>query len=196
MLIPTSRFRNINYILIIIVVCFIGVVIFGSNLLLPKFQELKDLNKRIEEKRNEIKYREEYFAKLTEVKNELEKYKEELSKIDSALPNDSFLPTLFSYLQKTIPQSGLVLKDLGSFTVSPSEKYPDIKEITLNLGVSGPYSSFKNFLSTLEKSTRMIEIESISFSNSQEQQAAVATTTITTTKDIFNFNLAIKAYSY
>lgn len=191
MLIPTSRFRNINYILIIIVVCFIGVVIFGSNLLLPKFQEFRNLSKKIEEKRNEIKYKQEYFANLTETKTELGKYQAELSKIDSALPNDSFLPTLFNYLQKTTSQSGLVLKNLGSFTVSSSEKYPGIKEITLNLGVSGPYPSFKNFLSTLEKSTRMIEIENISFSNSQERQTAT-----TTTEDIFNFNLAIKAYSY
>ena len=152
MLIPTSRFRNINYILIIIVACFIGVVIFGSNLLLPKFQELSNINKKIEEARNEIKYREEYFASLIEIKNELKKYEAELSKIDSALPSDSFVPTLFDYLQKTTSQSGLVLKDLGSFSVSASEKHPGIKEINLNIKAHGiTHVSIEDDTFTLKK---------------------------------------------
>jgi len=189
-----NRFKYLNYILVVIIVCFIGVIIFGSNFLLPKFQEFSGLRQRVEEKRNEIKYKQEYFSNLTETKTELKKYEAELSKIDSALPDDSFMPSLFNYLQKSSSQSGLVLKDMGTFNISQSEKAPNLKEITLSLGVSGPYSSFKSFLSNLEKSTRMIEVESVSFSASQEQQTLEEGKQ--KEKDVFNFNLILKVYSY
>jgi len=191
-----SRFKNANYILIIIVICFIGVLLFGGNLLLPKFQKYNELRKKVEEKRNEIKYSQEYFLKLTEVKTELKKYEVELAKIDSALPNDSFLPSVFNYLQKTTAQSGLVLKGMGSFSVVSSGKDPDIKEITLGLEVSGPYDSFKNFLSTLEKSARLIEVGNISFAGSGGKSTAEGEKTSEKEEEVFNFSLSIKVHSY
>jgi len=191
-----NRFKNANYILIVIIICFVGVLIFGGNLLLPKFQQYTELRKKVEEKRNEIKYSQEYFSKLTEVETELKKYEVELAKIDSALPNDSFLPSVFNYLQKTTAQSGLVLKDIGSFTVAPSDKDPKIKEIILGLEVSGPYESFKNFLSTLEKSTRLIEVENISFAGSEKKPTVEGEKTSEKEGDVFNFSLSIKVHSY
>ena len=60
---------------------------------------------------------------------------------------------------------------------------PEIRETGTNLVVAGSYSSFKNFLSTLEKTARMIELESISFSTLEEVGP-------------IDFNLRIKVYSY
>ena len=177
------RFKVLNSLPIIITVCFLLVLILGIGLLLPKYQDLKGIQRTIEEKKAEIQYKEKYFAEIGEIKTELEKYETELSKIDSALPQSPSLPSLFNFLQEASSQSGLVLKGISPFTVAPVGENSDIKETEFNLQLSGGYSSFKNFLSTLEKSARMIEIENISFSLPIEEE-------------LFTFNIRVKIFSY
>ncbi len=191
-----NGFRNKNYIPIIVIVCFAGVIILGWKLLFPKIQQFTELRNRIEEKRTEIKNNEEYYSVLAEIETEFKKYEAELSKIDSALPDNAFLPPVFNYLQRVSAQSGMVLKDLGSFNVASKEKGPNVKEITLGLGVSGPYDSFKSFLSTLEKSARLIEVESVSFSSPDKQSTTTGGAGKAKEEYIFNFNLSLKVHSY
>lgn len=180
--------KNVNNIMIIIAICSIGGIIFGGSLLLPKFQEFQTINKTLEGKRNEFKYREEYFLRLKDVEAQVNQYQTELAKIDVALPNDPSLPSLFDFFQKTTAQSGLVISDMGNFSVSNSSKYPGLKEVNLKLDVSGPYESLKNFFSVLEKSSRLIDIEGISFAAPKEGQSQQM--------GIFIFSLKIKVYSY
>lgn len=169
---------------IIIIVCFLISLGLGVGLLWPKYEEIKNLQKDIKERNQELQSKEEYLLSLNKTKNELEKYEEELAKIDSALPNDSSLSSLFNFIQKVSFQSGLVFEELGSFTTLSSKEASDIKESQIDLVVAGSYISLKNFISTLEKSARLIEIERISFSSPLEKEAP------------FIFNLTIKVYSY
>lgn len=177
------RFKFLKYLPIIITICFLLVLILGIGLLLPRYQDLKGIQKTVEEKKAEVQYKEKYFAEIGEIKTELEKYETELSKIDSALPQNSSLPSIFNFLQEASSQSGLVLKGISPFTVFSVGKDSNLKETKFNLQLSGDYSSFKNFLSTLEKSARMIEVENISFSLPIEGE-------------LFTFNIRVKIYSY
>ena len=165
-----------------LVSCFI-VAIMVALILWPRFAELKTTQKDVEGKTNELQMREEYISELNKIKAELEQYSSEVSKTVSALPADPSLPSLFNFLQESSSKSGLVLKTINPFLVSVSKNLPNFRETTFNIGVAGSYSAFKNFLSTLEKSARMIEVENISFSAS-------------TGKEPFDFNLQIKVYSY
>lgn len=174
--------------MIIVIVCSLGGTAFGATLLMPKFQELQDSNKMIEARKNEIEYRQEYFLKLTETSVKLKEYEMELSKIDTSLPDEPSIPSLFDFLQKTTSQSGMVLNDLGSFAVSPSSQHPGLKEINLRIDVSGPYSSFKTFLSVLEKTARLIDVSGISFSVSAEDQEKSG--------NVIDFSLSLKTHSY
>lgn len=185
-----SASKNISTIMIIIAVCSIGGIIFGGYLLVPKFQEFQAQNDLLESKRNELKYREEYFLKLQAVETQIKEYKPEIEKISVALPNDPSLPSLFDYLQRTCSQSGLVVNDMGNFTVSNSSKHAGLKEISIKIGVSGPYESLKAFISVLEKSSRLIDVEGVSFGvlDSQEQGGR--------SLDIFPFSISLKVYSY
>lgn len=158
-------------------------LIFGTVFLWPKFQDSKTLKKNIEEKKTELKLEEQYFSKLNQTNSELEKYGRELAIINSALPDTPSVPSLFNFLQKASSQSGMVLKGISPFIVSSSEMLPQLAETKFTLEVIGSYSSFKNFISTLEKSARLIEVENISFSSSAEGE-------------LFSFNLRIKVSSY
>jgi len=153
----------------------------------PKKEALNLSQKKVEEKMAEIQNNEEYFLNLSKISEELKNYTLNLSKIDFALPEDPELPLLFDFLQRSSSQSGLVLTDVNCLTLTSSvktEEYPsEIKETELKLTVSGPYSSFKNFLSILEKSARLIEIESLSFSTAPEEKS-------------IKFDLQIKVHSY
>ena len=178
-----NKFNLLNSIPIIIVTCLLFSLIFGAGFLWPQRQDLKELQKNIKEKKEEFQQQEQYFSTLSQIKKELEEYDEALSKINSALPDGPSLPSLFSFLQKASSQSGLISKAIGPFAISFPETSPSIKKIQFSLQVFGPYPSLKNFLSILENSARLIEVENISFSSPK-------------TGTLFTFNLGIVVNSY
>ena len=166
---------------IIIAISFYLTLALVILLILPKYQDLKLAKKDIEEKSGKIEYQKERFLNIKKASEELDKYSESLAKIDSALPAELSSPDLFNFLQKISAQNGLILKDVSLGT--SSQKLPKIKETHLNFTVFGFYSSFKNFLSSLEKSARLIEIEDIHFVAPLKEAP-------------ISFELKIKVYSY
>lgn len=170
--------RNYSY---LILICLFSSVLLFFLLIWPKYQSLSSLNKEISQKTSEFQSQEKYFQDLQKTSEELKKYQDSLSKIDSALPSDPSLPELFNFLQNFSSQSGLSLKKISPSSISPKE---ELKESRVDLTLSGDYPSFKNFLSVLEKSARMIELEKIFFSSPQKETES------------FDFNLTIKVYSY
>lgn len=160
-------------------------ILIAIFLLWPKYLKLANLEGQIKAKETELKFKAEYYQELSFLSEKLKReFPEELEKISSALPTNPSPPSLYQFLQKTASENGLILKSIGSFSISPSTALPGIKEITLSsLEFSGSYSSFKNFLSALEKNSRIIEVENISFSAPTEGE-------------MLDFKLTIKTHSY
>jgi len=160
------------------------------NFLVPQYRNLKELQSKIEEKKIELQMEKEYSSRLEKIAEELKKYEENLAKIDSALPPEPSLPSLFNFLQEEASEAGLVLERIfPPFTNSIKEELvkkgwdPELKETKVHFTVSGFYPSFKNFLSSLEKSARLMGVESVSFSTTGQ-------------KEPIDFYLKIKTYSY
>jgi Tfp pilus assembly protein PilO len=161
-------------------------------LVYPKYQSLYSLKSQALQKKEEYQNLEIYHQQLREIFEKLKNYQDSLSKIEFALPENPSLPEFFDFIQKLASLSGLSLSQISSSLVSeavskgelappPSEK--ELKEWKIALTLNGDYYSFKNFLSSLEKSARLVEINKISFSSSKE-------------KGIFDFNLDIKIRGY
>jgi type IV pilus assembly protein PilO len=147
-------------------------LIWGIFFVMPKNEDLNLLRQNIQEKRAELQSKESYLATLTQLSQKLHEYKDSLDKIDSAIPDSPELPALFSFLQRAASQSGLILTklDMTSAPVKSSSKSEiGVNEIRLNLILSGSYSAFKNFLYTLEKSSRLIEVESFVLTAEEKQ---------------------------
>ena len=172
----------INFTSLTTAVSFLIVIAAAVFVLWPGFQELKAVRADIERGGGELQSEREYLQMLDEIKVELEENKEEIAKVNTALPSDPSVPSLFSYLQRTASESGLILTEINPFSVSSPVILTDLKEITFSVKISGPYASAKNFISTVERSARMIEIESISLTPSEEGS--------------FGVDLRIKAFSY
>jgi len=180
---------------IFIAIFFLVISLIGVFLVWPKYQELKNFSEEIKAKETEFGYIENYFQKLNQLSQELEKYETQISKIDFALSSNSSLTllSLVNFLQSASSQNGLIFKELSSFSItSPkppagtptpeSQPLPKIKEISLGFEVSGSYFALKNFLRTIEKSAKLIEVENVSFSIEKE--------------GLSPFSLDIKTYSY
>jgi len=173
-----------------IIIGLILLLALGIAAVFPKYQNLNLLQLKVKEKEAEFQSEKEYFSNLDDISEKLKKYEESLSKINSALATEPRLPSLLNFLQTAASQSGLVLKKIAPTLPSPLREElvkegwsSEIRETGINLAVAGSYSSFKNFLSTLEKTARMAEVESISFSTVEEAGP-------------IDFNLRIKVYSY
>ena len=171
--------------LIIIAGCLVLTLILGLTLVWPEYQSFQTLQVNIEEKNIELQSKEEYFSQIAEVSLQLEQYESELAKIASALPLETSLSSLFNFLQSTAAQTGLVLEEITlSAITSPQKKKDSLKEIHVNLSMLGSYSALKDFLLTIEASSRIIEVESISFESPEDLT------------EPFTFIVEIKTYSY
>lgn len=154
-------------------------------LIWPKYQNLSLLRAEISQKMLELQSLQEYFGELKGLLEQLKEDQDSLSKIDSALPFNPSLSELFNFIQEASSQSGLFLKQVSLVKVSGEKEIKgEIKESKVDLTLSGDYSSLKNFISILEKSARIIEIERISFVSPKKE------------KENFDFYLTINVYSY
>ena len=155
-------------ILILIFAIFFSLAFF---VLWPSYTKVLSLKKEISVLKGEITEFEKYIENLEKNKKELEEKKNLFSKIESALPEKEDLPEILNYLQNTASASGLLLSDF-SFSVEKregTEEFPKpYQEIKINLSLLGDYPSLKNFVSKIEKSSRLFEIESIEFSVEKE----------------------------
>ena len=159
-------------------------------LLWPKYQNLQQLSLRVQAKEMELKSKEDYYSHLKQTSRLLEGYREGLSKINSALPRNPSLASLFDYFQKISSQTGLLLEKIGfesgsqPITQKEEQGLPSVKEMGLRLSLSGSYPDFKNFLSVIEKSARLFEVKNISFSVPTEEG------------EPFSFEVQIKTHRY
>lgn len=173
----------------IAVILFI-ILVLSFYLVLPKYEEFKGLLTKMGEKEAEFEGKNAYFIEVTRIHKELMLYKENLEKIDAALPQKFSLATVVNFLYKKSSESGLIFRSVSVNKASKVGADTGVKEINISLQVLGSYTSLEKFINSLENSARLIEGENISFSvtkptiqNPQPQQS-------------YPISLEIKVYSY
>jgi Tfp pilus assembly protein PilO len=174
-----------NPIFIIIIISFLAVVFIGIYFLFPRFQDLSIKRKEVATQQQQIAEDEKYFLDLETIRNKLKEYPEQLSLIDSVLFDNMTLAllSLFNFLEITSAETGLILTEIGSFTIVPAAEGKTLKGVEFNFQVMGSYASFKSFLDKLERSAKIIMIENLSFS-------------IPERGELFTFDLKVKTHSY
>lgn len=168
--------------LAVILIC--ASVVFGLFVVLPRYNSLKSEEAISQSKSTDLAARKSYYNNLTQINDELANYSDDLSKLNEALPKEVSAPATFDFFQKEAQVSGVVIKSFGDLKSGPSKDHPDLKEYNLTLSVSAPYSALKSFISTLEKSAHVLEVDTISFSSPSKKDSP------------FTAGLGIKFYSY
>jgi Tfp pilus assembly protein PilO len=174
---------------LIIFFIFLVIIGLGYTTLWPSYQKLESLQGLLEERKAELKNLEEYFSSLEKNLQNIKEYPDSLAIIDTALPSEPSVPSLFMFLQRKASENGLILRNIGQFSIAPKEEGKKLKEINITAELAGSYSSLKNFFSALEKTERIIDLEEFSLTSPTEK-------TPVGSEPIFNFNLKLKTYSY
>jgi len=177
---------------------FVAVVILalvGVFLLWPRWQKIAEVQQGLAGKMAELGDLERRNAKMVGYHDKLEKHGEDLAKIEFAIPPRDDFPAFFYLLQNICSQNGIVMTGISPSLLSPKnaseaaageeeqEDQEKLRVLSTGLSVSGSYEAFLNLLSALERSARLIEVPSVSFSSPEEG-------------DAFSFSLSLKAHSY
>jgi len=201
--------KKITFIPIIFFTCFL-IVLY---LVLPNYSAFLKLQEQIAKRQIEVKEKQEYISNIKKIKADIEKYQEFLDKIENSLPQDVSLPSLLNFFQEKAASSGLVMDNMAPDTESVSNpgttdgqeivQDEKIKETSFRLTVTGSFESFRNFILSLEKSSRLVEVQSISFdtsgSNQSNEQGGVVEVLSNESLEegsSFEFNVLVKVYSY
>ncbi len=144
---------------------------------LSKYSDFQNYRLELVEKRTTLEDQQEYFKDLNFFQAELKKYEPELTKINSSLPATPSAPAMLDYFQKVASQNGLIISDIDFQETILVLERPYLLKKEIAIIVESPYSSFRKFLSDIEKNSRLIQVESLSFSLPEKG-------------DIFTFNLA------
>jgi len=150
----------------------IALIIFTIILLVfflvwPEYKTLGELQTSLGRKIAEYNAQTGYYGEIEKTYLELQSRKDDIEKINEALPAAELDPTfgkLIYYLQGVADDNGLVAKNIFlSETNSTVAGAASIKNISFSMDLLGEYSSLEGFLIALEKSARIFEVESVSF---------------------------------
>lgn len=176
---------NIFKYLILPIILFIvsPVVIFW--ILLPIYNDVKltiDLKKQNESNLNDR-------LKLTSgLESLVSQYNQRLTDIDSfsrVIPEGQNIPELLVNLEALASENGLVFSGVN-FT--PKDlKSPGVKTLIMVVRVKGSYPAFKNYLVAMEKSLRIFDVMSFSFSGVSRGASNINVNNL-------DFNLVINTY--
>lgn len=175
-----------KYSIIIIAVGVTISIIIGAFLFWPKYQEFNGLQDELAEKNIELENQNKYMQKLLEIEGKKKEKQELVNKVNNALPIGSDIPSLLNFLQETSIRTGMGLEAVSWQELSSSnkEKKGRIKEYSISLELSGSYFAFNNFLFSLERSSRLIDVIESEFSISEEENEPIP------------FDIVLRVYSY
>jgi len=175
-----------KYSIIIIAAGIIISIIIGAFLFWPKYQEFNSLQNQFSQKKDQLENQNKYMQQLLAIERKIEEKQELVNKVNSALPIGPDIPSLLNFLQGISMETGMSLEGASWQELLPSreDKKEKFKEYSLNLEVSGSYFAFINFLYSLEKSSRLINVVESRFSVPSEENEPIP------------FDILLKVYSY
>jgi len=152
-------------------------------LVVPEYKTFGKLRTELAEKTAEFNAEYDYYSAIDRINLDLQGRQDDIKKIDDALPKDANLSGLVYLLQKTAKENGVMIRNLFLSKSAPSNAEANIsngvKDTVFSIDLLGNYESLKKFMVSLEKSSRVFEITSISFGSTSG-----------------NFSLQIKTHSY
>ena len=136
--------------------------LIGLFLSWPKYEDYKEKKKEVFFKQKELELQKNYQQKLLSDFEKLKRYSTQIEKVKLTFKPISLLSFL-QYLKELSQKEGVGLKGYN-FSFQKGKK-----EIFYDLTISTPYfDRFLSFLSALENSLQVIDIEKVSFSVSKQ----------------------------
>jgi len=188
-------FRSI--ITIIFLLATIGLFFFFIN---PIYKDIKDLKEKEKSYQEALSNSRELERITTSLRDSYQSFQaSDVKKLDTLLPDYVNNVQLAVEIEKLALSYGMFLKNVTHKLPQEeatgrqltreqlAEQRKDYSIFELSFNTEGAYNNFVNFLSDLEKSLRIVDIESISFSVAEALNALQVS-------DIYKYDLKIKTY--
>lgn len=143
-------------------------------LIQPKRAELTTNKASLEQLNRQSEQLEVDRKQLEELVMQLNTRKDDLSKLDEALPLDARITKVHILLEDLATRSGVVLASLGVVSApdqvvagdvgvleSPFKSPRQVQKIEANMSMTGTFDQFIAFIKSLERSARIVDISSI-----------------------------------
>jgi Tfp pilus assembly protein PilO len=174
---------------------------------MPEYRNFKNLQLDLGKRTAEYNAKYDYYASTDAIYFNLQSREEDLKKIDDALPTDSRLGKIIYFIQKTASENGVAIKSIflsKSSSGTNENKAGIINNIAFSTSVLSDYPSLQRFIIALEKSSRIFEVNTITFSSSPSTSTSTSSTSTPPTElnaeneghQTYDFNLTITTYSY
>ena len=164
-------------------------------LVVPEYRTFKSLQQDLGQKTAEFNAEYDYYNAIDATYFELQNHLEDVKKIDDALPVDSNLGRLVYALQKSGNENGIIINNIFLSKSASTGVGQGVKDLGLSVSLLGSYASLGDFIRSLEKSSKIFEISSISF-GAGSGGGSLGSQSQFQIQQIYSFNLEIKTYSY
>ncbi len=158
-----------------IILLLIAALVGGGYLVIkPKIDEYKNLRAHSELQRQNITNEQQYLAGLKRSVSAARSIDPEvLDKVDKALPREFSIPqTLVMINRASKANNTQVSGIIFSPESKSSRKKTELQSMQMTLNVSAPnYAALKNFINSLEKSLRLIDIQMLTVSEFNQEGA-------------------------
>ena len=160
----------------LIPVFFFAAFVAAVYLVMPQFKNYQTAKQKVARADVRLQELKSYVQQLEGVSGNLEKYKTEIAKIDSALPEDPSLSSVLNFFQQKASENGVTLVNVGlaqvpkkaiALSQTDSEKkelVSPLQEYKISITALATTPALENFLKTIENSARLIEVKSLSIS--------------------------------
>jgi len=178
---------------LIIIIILIGLsVVFSYFLALPQYNNLAELRSHVLDTQEELRNREEYISRLRGLSDGLRDHQPAVDKINYAFPEKADVPEVLVFLEQTASTNGLIIEEINvsakSKSASASTVSSKIREKELTVSLLGKVESLTSFLAEVERSARLLEIDSLSFEYLEGELDAA--------QEIFSFEVIFNVHSW
>jgi type IV pilus assembly protein PilO len=148
-----------------VIILIVGFMVFLS----PKQKEIKTLDAKIDEQNNKIATGQAKGAKLEILIKENEALMKRLDELKEQLPEEKEISSLLKQVSDLSTAAGLEIK---SWKPGQKKNHPSgiVAEIPVSVSVIGTYHDFANFLSSLTRLHRIVNVDNIQMGSAKMQQ--------------------------
>lgn len=164
--------------------------------LVPTYQKSNLLEEDLIQKQAEYDGQPTYYSGLIKTVSNVESKQDSLGKINSALPPNYSIAPIIYFLHSIAAENSLDIKSIifsGPFIKNYGQAQgSNVKDVNFTIDLSGSYQGIKKFLVSVDKSSRLFEVNTISFALLKPQDSSGSLEELKT----HNFKLEIKTHTY
>ena len=152
-------------------ILFFSALAIGFLVLWPLYGDIAAAILLREQNQDNLTQRKKLTENLERLISQYNERERDIASLNKAIPNGQNIPELLVNLEAIASENGLIFENVN---FKPKDlKAPGIKTLTMDINVKGSYPDFLNYLKALEKSLRIFDVTSVSFSGISPGQANV-----------------------